>query len=330
MSLIDNTDFVSRGTRHGGVLSLLKAYFSTNRIGDLLLLQGKIDEPALQYALVLAQTRRQRIGRVLVDEGLIRRHDLYATLGKQWGLRTLAWGVTVFMSVGAFAPRQARADDRTGYTTSENFTVASNGALPRKSAIKPLSFYPALFGAAEKRSNDLSAFTKWTSMFARYDEQISQRSNAATLVSWKNDLGRYGGQSLPNMAHDVNAYFNRVEYIEDRDNYGWSDYWATPVEFLKHGGDCEDFAIAKYMSLKSLGVPEERLRIAIVHDLIKNIPHAILIVYADDGALVLDNQTKDMKFAADVTRYKPIFSINRQGWWLHSRGGNVQVASAAQ
>jgi predicted transglutaminase-like cysteine proteinase len=328
MSLND-TPYSAMTRRPRGVLQLLKAYFSTNRIGDLLLLQGKIDEQGLERALVYARANNVRIGQALIDQRLIRRHDLYATLGKQWGVRSLAWGVTLFMSVGAFAPRQARADDRTTYTSSESFQVASGMRMGR-SDLKPLKSYPALFGSAEKRSNDLSAFVKWTSMFSRYESQMGVGSNKATLASWKEEIKGYAGFSIDDMARDVNELLNRVEYIEDRDNYGRSDYWATPVEFLKHGGDCEDFAIAKYMSLKSLGVPEERLRIAIVHDTVKNIPHAILIVYGEDGPLVLDNQTKQVKSAEDVTRYKPIFSINRQGWWLHSRGADMQVASASR
>jgi predicted transglutaminase-like cysteine proteinase len=59
------------------------------------------------------------------------------------------------------------------------------------------------------------------------------------------------------------------------------------------------------------------MRLAIVHDKIKNIPHAILIVYTDNGPMVLDNQIKTTKQASRVTRYKPIYSINSSGWWRH-------------
>ena len=60
------------------------------------------------------------------------------------------------------------------------------------------------------------------------------------------------------------------------------------------------------------------MRIAIVHDLQKNIPHAILIVYTDDGVKFLDNQYKSVKDADGFTRYRPIYSINRTGWWRHA------------
>ncbi len=87
---------------------------------------------------------------------------------------------------------------------------------------------------------------------------------------------------------------NKVRYIGDQKNWGKSDYWATPIEFLTYGGDCEDFAIAKYVSLRALGVPDRAMRIAIVKDTQKGIAHAILIVYTEDGPMVLDNQIKRM------------------------------------
>jgi predicted transglutaminase-like cysteine proteinase len=95
------------------------------------------------------------------------------------------------------------------------------------------------------------------------------------------------------------------------------DYWATPIEFLTRGGDCEDYAIAKYASLRALGFSADQLRVAIVQDKIKNVPHAILIIYSDAGNFVLDNQNKQVEPIEAVNRYQPIFSINSTSWWLH-------------
>jgi predicted transglutaminase-like cysteine proteinase len=316
--------------RPGGILKLFKAYFSATRLGDLLVLEGKIHPDQLRGALLLAQAGKRRIGQVLIDQGLIRRRDLWATLGKQWGVRTLTWGVAAFMSIGTIAPRSSRADDR-GYTTNTTLTLTSSMGLPdRPRDLQPLSSYPALFGSGEKVSRDLSAFTKWTSMFSRYNSERDMSGYRATFASWRKHINDFSGEDIADMARDVDTYVNQVTYIEDRANWSKSDYWATPVEFFKNGGDCEDFAIAKYMSLRALGVPEERLRLAIVYDRIKEIPHAVLVVYTNDGALVLDNQSKVMRRADEISRYKPIFSINRQAWWLHTDGGDINVASAAQ
>ena len=114
----------------------------------------------------------------------------------------------------------------------------------------------------------------------------------------------------------------------DNRNWGKSDYWETPVEFMTRGGDCEDFAIAKYISLRELGVSEDRMRLAIVQDTQKNIPHAVLALYTDDGGVViLDQQIKTVFDAGHQGRYRPIFSINRSAWWLYSLPQTV-VASA--
>ena len=78
-----------------------------------------------------------------------------------------------------------------------------------------------------------------------------------------------------------------------------------------------------------LGVPDNQMRLAIVKDMERGIPHAILIVYAQTGeAMILDNQTTTVRSAAMVTRYQPIFSINEQAWWLHKAPTTTLVASA--
>ena len=75
----------------------------------------------------------------------------------------------------------------------------------------------------------------------------------------------------------------------------------------------------------------EELKKDIVKDMQKNLPHAILIVYTESGPMVLDNQIKRMTPSREVSHYKPIFSINRTAWWLHTdtERNPTQIASAA-
>ena len=135
------------------------------------------------------------------------------------------------------------------------------------------------------------------------------------------------GLPIDAQARRVNDLMNSVQYISDKRNWGRSDYWATPIEFLERGGDCEDFAIAKYAALRALGVPDSRMRVAIVKDTQKNIAHAVLIVYGEDGPLILDNQIKTVRADNSIRHYKPIYSINRTAWWLHTAPKATQVAS---
>lgn len=199
--------------------------------------------------------------------------------------------------------------------------------LTAVSAFNAVSHYPAVFETTEKRSTKLKAFTKWTDMFKRFERELKSSEGSAYIETLSDDLSDLRGLSIEQSAKKVNTLMNQKRYITDNRNWGKSDYWATPVEFMRRGGDCEDFAIAKYTALRMLGVPEERLRIAIVHDKVKNIPHAVLVVYAENGPLVLDNQIKSVIDASEQGRYRPIFTINRLAWWLHSEKVNTRLAS---
>ena len=165
-------------------------------------------------------------------------------------------------------------------------------------------------------------------MFNRFERQLKQDSKARVVREWQQNLNDMQGLGLKAMADRVNDLVNEKRYILDSKNWGKSDYWATPVEFLERGGDCEDFAIMKYTALRSLGVPEERLRLAIVQDTKKNIPHAVLVVYTEKGAYILDNQIKKLISAERGSRYRPIYSINRTAWWLHTKPTKTIIASA--
>ena len=210
--------------------------------------------------------------------------------------------------------------------------VPANIAMVQTS-FNSISYYPNLFGSTEKRSSSLKAFTKWTGMFQNFDSALKKASSQNHILQLKEDLKNIQGLPISQMASKVNTLMNAKRYISDASNYGKSDYWATPIEFLQRGGDCEDYAIAKYTALRMLGVPEERLRIAIVKDMQKDIPHAILIVYTENNtAMVLDNQIKDATYANRIDHYKPIFSINQHAWWLHTapQSNLTVIASSAR
>lgn len=182
-----------------------------------------------------------------------------------------------------------------------------------------LTNHPSILGSTERKSSDLSEFVKWTGMFKRFQKQMGQNAFGPYSEQLIKQVKSSNQRDLYSLASQVNKIMNAKRYITDSQNYGKSDYWATPLEFMQRGGDCEDYAIAKYTALRMLGVPESRLRIAVVQDTLKNIPHAILIVYTNKGPVYLDNQSQSIKSASGGGRYEPFFSINRQGWWLHKK-----------
>ena len=118
----------------------------------------------------------------------------------------------------------------------------------------------------------------------------------------------------------VNDFMNRTPFVADVQHWGKEDYWATPVEFLStHGGDCEDFSIAKYFALRSLGVPDEKLRITYVKEIVVyNEAHMVLAYFPapDAEPLVLDNINKTIRPASTRTDLIPVYSFNGSGLWL--------------
>ncbi len=151
---------------------------------------------------------------------------------------------------------------------------------------------------------------------------VARRQRADVLA------GLRGSAPLEQLAA-VQAYVNRVRWVDDRRNYGEADYWATPDEFFVRGGDCEDYAFAKYEALKQLGFQPEQMRILVLTDLKLGEPHAVLLVLVDGRIWSLDNNLRNI-FPADAIRhYDPIYSINETGWWMH-RGTMRDVDSAGR
>jgi len=187
--------------------------------------------------------------------------------------------------------------------------------------------YPTLFGSREVRSPNLGPFQKWTWMLERqHDERglydgpcTARRFNRCHLQEWRQLLHDVAALEPMAQLDAVNSFMNRAPYVTDPVNYGVPDYWATPLQFMSKDGDCEDYAIAKYFSLRQLGLPDERMRIVVVDDLNLRVPHAILVVYLGERAYILDNQISRVVPAEIVNHYKPIYSINEHAWWLHRR-----------
>lgn len=117
----------------------------------------------------------------------------------------------------------------------------------------------------------------------------------------------------------ANDFINRLIFVDDIDHWGQQDYWATPLETISSGGgDCEDFAIAKYFTLKYLHVPEDRMRITYVKALNLNKPHMVLTYFLtpESEPLVLDNLNAGIRPASQRTDLLPIYSFNAEGLWV--------------
>ena len=137
-------------------------------------------------------------------------------------------------------------------------------------------------------------------------------------------MAAVGGKDDAAKLRAVNDFYNqRLAYMEDIDNWGQIDYWASPLESLGKGaGDCEDYAIGKYFTLTSLGVPHARLRMVYVRASIAGAPngfvaHMVLAYYPTPEAepLVLDNLQPVIRPAGERPDLTPVFSFNAEGLW---------------
>ncbi len=132
-------------------------------------------------------------------------------------------------------------------------------------------------------------------------------------------LAELAGKPLVEQLSAVNRFFNRAPYVLDPVNWGVPDYWASPGQFAAKDGDCEDYAIAKYLALRRLGVPARAMRIVVLEDRNLNTDHAVLAVRDAEGRIwILDNQTPVVVKAERIRHYRPVYSINEEAWWLHT------------
>ena len=144
-----------------------------------------------------------------------------------------------------------------------------------------------------------------------------KKFNKCHYDEWTKFLDSLKGKDKLAQLKAVNKQMNKAKYIIDKTNWGKKDYWATPGEFMARFGDCEDYAIAKFMSLKRLGFDAKTLRVVAVKDMNLKVGHAILVVFLKDKPYVLDNQVKIVVEARKIRHYRPVFSINEKAWWRH-------------
>jgi predicted transglutaminase-like cysteine proteinase len=147
---------------------------------------------------------------------------------------------------------------------------------------------------------------------------------------WQEVIADNKNSDTADQLYEVNLFFNRLEFVDDLKHWNKNDYWATPVEFLStNGGDCEDFSIAKYFSLRAMGVPAVKLRLMYVKALRYNMAHMVLAYYETPKSipLVLDNLNKDILPANKRRDLRPVYSFNGEGLWMakeQGRGKKVQ------
>ena len=204
--------------------------------------------------------------------------------------------------------------------------MRTGGVVALALAISGLWHYPAL------------AFD-----FDRLQQQLQNRfgmARTSALKEWQQAQGASTKAKESDKLKRINDFFNRAILFEDDQSiWNQSDYWATPLETMGQGrGDCEDFAIAKYFSLRDAGVPTGKLRLVYVKARI-NGPggpslqaHMVLAYYPAPNAepLVLDNLVPEIKPASQRGDLQPMFSFNSEAIWTGVAENSKKGAGTGQ
>jgi predicted transglutaminase-like cysteine proteinase len=144
------------------------------------------------------------------------------------------------------------------------------------------------------------------------------------VATWYKLIDDNKGANTRDKLELVNNFFNQLAFVNDSELWGQEDYWATPLQMLSsNGGDCEDFSIAKYFTLRKMGIPEESMRLTYVKALQLNQAHMVLTYFtaADAEPLILDNLVTDIRPSSERTDLLPVYSFNGNGLWLAKRKG---------
>jgi len=127
------------------------------------------------------------------------------------------------------------------------------------------------------------------------------------------ELGRHheGRARIGQINRAVNL---AIRPVSDLVQYRVDDFWAAPLTTMRTGaGDCDDYAIVKYLALREVGIAPENIRLMIVRDVRRQNNHAVVAVRHDDEWLILDNRTMVMVRAIDAQYYWPLFSLDHHG-----------------
>jgi predicted transglutaminase-like cysteine proteinase len=194
--------------------------------------------------------------------------------------------------------------------------------IPQISSAAERSYASAL-PSAKSFSPYIDNLPKWERIIDFYDMANLQNPSAEYKRWWQ--FIRQARQLPPvEQIEYVNKTLNQFPYKQDNWVYNRDDHWATPSEFLKNGGDCEDYAIIKYMTLRRLGFDANQMKIAVVYDVYSGTDHAYLVVNFGNQNFILDSREEETNPSAFTKRYQAHYAFNEEGIWQYPTPRIVQ------
>ncbi len=105
-----------------------------------------------------------------------------------------------------------------------------------------------------------------------------------------------------------------IRPMSDLAQWGVIDRWSSPLETFSTGrGDCEDYAIAKYVALMEAGVAAEDVKLVVVRDLAFGEDHAVVATRLNGDWIILDNRWLTLVEDSEMRRTVPLFVLDQTG-----------------
>jgi predicted transglutaminase-like cysteine proteinase len=181
---------------------------------------------------------------------------------------------------------------------------------------------PEPFGLFSFRAPDGLLWTKWRALESDLaaeagevahcrDRKICSEAATRYLAILEETRARSGRARLETANRLING---AIRYVSDQQQHGLSDRWDAPLSALAAGrGDCEEYAIAKYIMLRESGVAEADLRLVLVRDTSIRVDHAVLAARFEDRWLVLDNRRGQVAETDELRHYMPLYALDKEG-----------------
>jgi predicted transglutaminase-like cysteine proteinase len=194
----------------------------------------------------------------------------------------------------------------------------------------------SLFNTVAYKNESLVVLPQWQRVLNEIDAEkqdystcidTSDPCSPRALLAWQAMIRGQSGQSKMAQLRAVNRFVNQWTPITDIDNHQQQDFWSSPLTFLRRSGDCEDYAIIKYVSLREMGFEAEQLRIVVVRDTLRELAHAVLAVQHEGETFILDNLNQAVLPQTKVRQYLPYYSVNEQARWAHLPPDSLMLSS---
>ena len=177
-------------------------------------------------------------------------------------------------------------------------------------------------------------FSSWWEVVVKHEQQksnfhkckIDPFSCEGKLRSYSHIIEQAKNLSREDQIELVHRYINRTPYDDDKvirhyDQEGSQigvtrTSWKTLYDFLIEGGDCEDYATAKYFMLVELGIKVPDLRVVVTYSDKLFGYHAVLALRQPDNSIWLLDSNYPIKKNSHMG-YRWIYAMNDQAVWDH-------------